>query len=224
MKKILIVEDEDKIRELVALYFKKDDYTVLEADNGRDAIKIFERENIDIVILDIMIPEIYGWEVCQYIRNISSVPIILLTAKSEEEDKLLGFELGADDYVTKPFSPKVLVARANTLLKRVTGNTSNREGIISIKGIRINKLSYEVSIDDTPISTSPKEYELLYYLIENKNRVCTRDNILDRVWGYDFDGDSRVVDTHIKKLRFKLGPYAKMIKTIIRVGYMFEVK
>ncbi|MCH4887196.1 response regulator transcription factor [Acidaminobacter sp. JC074] len=222
--RVLVVEDEYRMRELIVAYFKKEGYEVLEAGNGNDAIDIFEREKVDLVILDVMIPGMYGWEVCKYIRNISSVPIIMLTAKSEEEDKLLGFELGADEYVTKPFSPKVLVARSRNLLKRVKGDLETGEGVIHIDGIKINTLSYEVKVNDKVIATSPKEYELLYYLVENKNRVCTREKILDRVWGYDYMGDYRVVDTHIKKLRSKLGEHANLIKTIIRVGYMFEVK
>lgn len=222
--RVLVVEDEYRMRELIVAYFKKEGYEVLEAGDGNDAIDLFEREKVDVVILDVMIPGMYGWEVCKYIRNISDVPIIMLTAKSEEEDKLLGFELGADEYVTKPFSPKVLVARTRNLLKRVQGDLSSGEGVIHIGGITINTLSYEVKVGDKIISTSPKEYELLYYLVENKNRVCTREKILDRVWGYDYMGDYRVVDTHIKKLRSKLGDSANLIKTIIRVGYMFEVK
>lgn len=223
-KKVLVVEDEYRMRELIVAYFKKEGYIVLEAGDGNDAIDLFERENVDIVILDVMIPGMYGWEVCKYIRHISDVPIIMLTAKSEEEDKLLGFELGADEYVTKPFSPKVLVARTRNLLKRVQGDLSTGEGVIKIGEITINTLSYEVKIEGKVIQTSPKEYELLFYLVENKNRVCTREQILDRVWGYDYMGDYRVVDTHIKKLRSKLGEQASFIKTIIRVGYMFEVK
>ncbi len=223
-KTVLVVEDEYRMRELIVAYFKKEGYEVLETGDGNDAIDIFEREKVDVIILDIMIPGMYGWEVCKYIRNVSDVPIIMLTAKSEEEDKLLGFELGADEYVTKPFSPKVLVARTRNLLKRAQGDISSGEGVISIAGIAINTLSYEVKVDHKVISTSPKEYELLFYLIENKNRVCTREKILDRVWGYDYMGDYRVVDTHIKKLRSKLGEHANLIKTIIRVGYMFEVK
>lgn len=222
--RVLVVEDEFRMRELIVAYYKKEGYEVLEADNGNDAIDIFGRENIDIVILDVMIPGVYGWEVCKYIRSSSDVPIIMLTAKSEEDDKLLGFDLGADEYVTKPFSPKVLMARTRNLLKRAKGEVASGEGLLVIGGLTINTLSYEVKVEDKVISTSPKEYELLFYLVENKNRVCTREQILDRVWGYDYMGDYRVVDTHIKKLRSKLGNCAKYIKTIIRVGYMFEVK
>lgn len=222
--RVLVVEDEYRMRELIVAYFKKEGYDVLEAGDGNDAIDLFEREQVDVVILDVMIPGMYGWEVCKYIRTISDVPIIMLTAKSEEEDKLLGFDLGADEYVTKPFSPKVLVARTRNLLKRAKGDLSTGEGVIHIAGISINTLSYEVKVGNDFIATSPKEYELLHYLVENRNRVCTREQILDRVWGYDYVGDYRVVDTHIKKLRSKLGEHSSLIKTIIRVGYMFEVK
>lgn len=221
---VLVVEDEFRMREFIVAYFRKTGYEVLEASNGHEAIDIFEKASVDVIILDIMIPGIYGWEVCKYIRNISDVPIIMLTAKSEEEDKLKGFDLGADEYVVKPFSPKVLVARTKNLLKRVSGEMSRAEGIINISGLTINTFSYEVSIDGKTLSLSPKEYDLLYFLVANKNKVCTREGILDRVWGYDYMGDYRVVDTHIKKLRNKLNYKANLIKTIIRVGYMFEVK
>lgn len=221
---VLVVEDEIRMREFIVAYFRKNNYEVLEADNGNDAIDIFERKKVDVIILDIMIPGIYGWEVCKYIRSISDVPIIMLTAKSEEEDKLLGYELGADEYVTKPFSPKVLVARTKNLLKRVNGEMSHGDGIINICGIIINTLAYEVSIDKKIIPLSPKEFELLNYLVTNKNKVCTREGILDNIWGYDYMGDDRTVDTHIKKLRNKLNEKAGLIKTVIRVGYMFEVK
>lgn len=222
--KILVVEDEFRMRELIVAYYKKEGYDVLAADNGNDAIDLFDREAVDLVILDVMIPGVYGWEVCKYIRSKSDVPIIMLTAKSEEDDKLLGFNLGVDEYVTKPFSPKVLMARTRNLMKRVKGEVASGEGVINIGQLSINTLSYEVKVGGQTISTSPKEYELLFFLVENRNRVCTREQILDRVWGYDYMGDYRVVDTHIKKLRSKLSDCAKMIKTIIRVGYMFEVK
>jgi DNA-binding response OmpR family regulator len=221
---VLVVEDEFRMRELIVAYFKKEGYEVYQADNGLDAIDIFEKQKIDVIILDIMIPGMYGWEVCKYIRTSSDVPIIMLTAKSEEDDKLMGFELGADEYVTKPFSPKVLMARTRNLLKRARGELASGEGVINLGPLAIHTLSYEVKINQEIIAMSPKEYELLYYLVQNKNRVCTREQILDRVWGYDYIGDYRVVDTHIKKLRSKLGPCSKNIKTIIRAGYMFEEK
>jgi len=221
---ILIVEDEQRMRALISAYFKKEGFKCFEVDNGDDALDMFHSEKIDVVLLDIMIPGIYGWEVCKEIRKSSDVPIIMITAKSEEEDKLTGFELGADDYVTKPFSPKVLVARTMNLLKRATGNVVGEEGIIEISGIHINKKAYEVRIDGAYVNMSPKEYELLLFLIENKNRVVTRESILNNVWGYDYFGDLRTVDTHIKKLRSKLGDKANYVKTVIRAGYKFEVR
>jgi len=221
---VLVVEDEFRMRDLIVSYYKKEGYEVFQADNGPDAIHVFETEKLDIIILDVMIPGMYGWEVCKYIRNTSDVPIIMLTAKSEEDDKLMGFDLGADEYVTKPFSPKVLMARTRNLLKRARGELSSSEGVLDFGALTIHTLSYEVKINREVVPMSPKEYELLYYLVNNKNRVCSREQILDRVWGYDYMGDYRVVDTHIKKLRSKLGPVAKQIKTIIRAGYMFEEK
>lgn len=221
---ILIVEDEQRMRDLLTVYFKKADFKCFPVDNGDDAVETFFSEKIDVVLLDIMIPGINGWEVCKSIRSESDVPIIMITAKSEEDDKLMGFDLGADDYVTKPFSPKVLVARTTNLLKRAKGNITGEEDVIELGGIHINKKAYEVKIEDTIVNMSPKEYELLLYLIDNKNRVVTRESILNNVWGYDYFGDLRTVDTHIKKLRNKLGDKAQYVKTVIRAGYKFEVK
>ena len=221
---ILIVEDEQRMRELLAVYFRKADFKCFPVENGDDAVDVFFSEKIDVVLLDIMIPGINGWEVCKNIRKESDVPIIMITAKSEEDDKLMGFELGADDYVTKPFSPKVLVARTLNLLKRAKGHVTGDEGVIDIAGININTKAYEVKIEGAIVNMSPKEYELLIYLIDNKNRVVTREGILNNVWGYDYFGDLRTVDTHIKKLRSKLGDKAQYVKTVIRAGYKFEVK
>ena len=223
-KNILIVEDEDRIREITCDYFKISDFNVFEAANGQEALDIFELNKIDLVILDIMIPEIDGWAVCKRIRKKSDVPIIILTARDDDADKLMGFELGADDYVTKPFSPKVLVARATTLLKRVEGKVCLNNSIINTGDIKINKESYTVKIDDEEITLAPKEYSLLLYLIENTGRVLSRESILNNIWGYDYFGDLRVVDTHIKKLRKKLKNKCTYIQTVIRVGYKFEVK
>ncbi len=221
-KKVLIVEDEARIREITSDYFKASGFEVYEAENGKEAIEVFDLNKVDLIILDIMMPQLDGWEVCKRIRNKSDVPIIILTARSDEDDKLLGFELGADEYVTKPFSPKVLVARAKTLFKRIDGNTG-KNGNIRINGIEINKQAYKVKVNEEELDLSPKEYSLLLYLVENKGIVLSRDSILNSVWGYDYFGDARVVDTHIKKLRKKLGDQAEHIKTIIRVGYKFEV-
>lgn len=223
MRKVLIVEDEDRMRELLVDYFAMDGFETFEASDGSKALEIVASESLDLVLLDIMMPGIDGFTVCKRIRSTSAVPIIIITARTEEEDKILGFELGADDYVTKPFSPKVLVARSKNLLKRVDGMVGNENGILNIKNIEINLMSYEVRIDGEKLNLSPKEYELLLFLVKNKNKVMTREILLDNIWGYDYIGDLRTVDTHIKKLRNKLGDCSEYIKTIIRAGYKFEV-
>lgn len=221
-KTVLLVEDEQRLREIVSDYFKSEGFTVVEAEDGKQALLQFEVHNIDLIILDIMLPEIDGWSVCRRIRKESVVPIIMLTARSDEEDTLLGFELGADEYVTKPFSPKVLVARAKTLLKRAEGLIGQDENMLSLCGIEVNKLSRTVIVNGDEIILTHKEFELLLYLMENKGIVLSRQHLLDHLWGYDYYGDDRTVDTHIKKLRNKLGERAKHIATVIRVGYKFE--
>ncbi len=222
-KNILLVEDEPRLREIVSDYFKAEGFSIYEAVDGKEAMDIFEESEVSLVILDIMLPKLDGWTVCRRIRKVSDVPIIMLTARSEEDDMLMGYELGADDYVTKPFSPKVLVAKAKILLKRACGSESKGDEMIKIGNIDINKLSYTVKLDNNTIDLAPKEYELLVYMIENKGIVLSRENILNKIWGYDYYGDLRTVDTHIKKLRNKLGNRAKYIRTIIKVGYKFEV-
>ena len=229
MKTIMIVEDEDRLREILKDYFEEEGFHIIEACNGREAIEKFEKHKVDLMLLDIMMPEIDGMTVCKRIRRNSDVPIIIITAKSEDDDKILGFELGADEYVTKPFSPKVLVARTKALLKRmqqVTNNGTHKEESLMTAGIiTVNRLSYEVKVADQEVPTlSPKEYELLIYLMSHRNKVLSREAILSAVWGVDYYGDLRTIDTHIKKLRVKLGKGAKYIRTIIRAGYMFEVK
>lgn len=225
MKTIMIVEDEARLREILVDYFEEEGFTVVEAENGRIAIEKFEKQKVDLVLLDLMMPEMDGMTFCKRIRRSSEVPIIIITAKSEDEDKILGFELGADEYVTKPFSPKVLVARTKALLKRMYPAPAKEESALVAGIITVNRLSYEVKVADVDVPTlSPKEYELLIYLMTNRNKVLSREIILDAVWGVDYFGDLRTIDTHIKKLRVKLGKGAKYIKTIIRVGYMFEVK
>jgi len=224
MHTVLLVEDEARMREIVATYFESAGYKILEATNGLEAIEIYEEEEIDLVLLDIMMPQVDGWTVCKRLRSKSDVPIIIITARSEDEDKLLGFDLGADDYVTKPFSPKVLVARADALLKRAEGRVAGEEGLVKAASVLVNTNSREVKIDGTAINLSPKEYDLLLFMMKNKNKVMTRQMILDQVWGFDYFGDLRTVDTHVKKLRSKMNASAGMIKTIIRAGYMFEVK
>lgn len=223
-KCVLLVEDESRIREIISDYFANEGFAVLEAEDGKQALEIMETNHVDMIILDIMMPKLDGWSVCKRVRNTSDVPIIILTAREEEEDKLLGYELGADDYVTKPFSPKVLVAKVKTLLKRAEKQMGVSEGVINIHGLSINKLSHTVKLDDRPIELAHKEYELLLYLVENKGMVLSRDKILNSVWGFDYFGDLRTVDTHIKKLRGKLGDKAEYIATVIRSGYKFEVE
>ncbi|MBU5487600.1 response regulator transcription factor [Clostridium sp. MSJ-8] len=221
-KTILIVEDEIRIRFLIRDYLLKENFTVIEAENGLEALDLFKTNKIDLMILDIMMPKMDGLTVLNKIREISTVPVILLTAKSQEEDKLQGYEYGADDYMTKPFSPKVLVAKIKALLKR------SREEIDSstqdYNGLSINKLSHEVKLDGDLLSLSPKEYELLIYLVEHESIALSRDNILDNVWGLDYYGDIRTVDTNIKRLREKLQDKSSYIVTVRGSGYKFEVR
>ena len=222
-KTVLLVEDERRLREIVSDYFRNEGFEVIEAEDGKKALELFAEHEIDLIMLDIMLPEIDGWSVCRRIRKESAVPIIMLTARSDEDDTLLGFELGADEYVTKPFSPKVLVARAKTLLKRADGAVGvAEENAMSLAGIEVNRLSRTVLVDGEEIRLTHKEFELLVYLMENKGIVLSRQHLLDQLWGYDYYGDDRTVDTHIKKLRNKLGDKAKHIGTVIRVGYKFE--
>ena len=220
-KTILIIEDELRIRFLLRDYFAKEGFNIIEAEDGDLGLKAFQENNVDLILLDIMMPKIDGITVLETIRKVSTVPIILLTARSEEDDKLFGFEVGADDYITKPFSPKVLIAKVKALLKRTSDDT------ISIKndfnGLIINKLSHEVKVNDEIINLSPKEFELLAYLSDNKGIALSRDNILDKVWGIDYYGDIRTVDTTIKRLREKLKYKASYIVTVRGSGYRFEV-
>lgn len=221
-KTILIVEDEIRIRFLIRDYLLKENFTVIEAENGLEALDLFKTNKIDLMILDIMMPKMDGLTVLNKIREISTVPVVLLTAKSQEEDKLQGYEYGADDYMTKPFSPKVLVAKIKALLKR------SREEIDSstqdYNGLSINKLSHEVKLNGELLSLSPKEYELLIYLVEHESIALSRDNILDNVWGLDYYGDIRTVDTNIKRLREKLQDKSSYIVTVRGSGYKFEVR
>ena len=212
-----------RLGDFYEMYFRNEGFEVIEAEDGKKALELFAEHEIDLIMLDIMLPEIDGWSVCRRIRKESAVPIIMLTARSDEDDTLLGFELGADEYVTKPFSPKVLVARAKTLLKRADGAVGvAEENAMSLAGIEVNRLSRTVLVDGEEIILTHKEFELLVYLMENKGIVLSRQHLLDQLWGYDYYGDDRTVDTHIKKLRNKLGDKAKHIGTVIRVGYKFE--
>lgn len=223
MKSILIVEDEIRIRFLLRDYFSKEKtFTVYEAENGLEALEIFKEKKIDLIILDIMMPVMDGLTTLKKIREVSTVPVILLTAKGQEEDKLQGYDYGADDYMTKPFSPNVLVAKVKALLKRTREevDSSTQE----FNGLSINKLSREVKVNGEALSLSPKEYELLVYLITNEGVALSRDNILDNVWGLDYYGDIRTVDTNVKRLREKLLDKSNYIVTVRGSGYKFEVK
>lgn len=223
-KKIMIADDEARLRKLVADFLKKEGYQVIEAEDGKQAMELYATENnIDLVILDVMMPYYDGWVVCHQIRKTSAVPVIMLTAKSEEADQLFGFEIGADEYVTKPFSPSILTARVKALLRR-TENFSNNKAIISNHGLVIDKKRHLVLVDGEEVVLSPREYELLVYFVDNEGIALNRDQILNSVWDYDYYGDARTVDTHIKKLRMKLKEKGKFLQTVRGYGYRFEVE
>ena len=220
--KVLVVDDESRMRKLVRDFLVKQDYEVVEAEDGEDALnKFYEQKDIALVILDVMMPKINGWDVCREIRDNSKVPIIMLTAKGEESDELQGFSIGADEYISKPFSPKILVARVEAILRR-TGKSE--EEVIEIGGISIDKLGHQVLVDGRELELSYKEFEQLTYFIENKGIALSREKILNHVWNYDYFGDARTIDTHVKKLRNKLGGKGDYIKTIWGMGYKFEVE
>lgn len=204
--KILIVDDEENICELVRLYIEKEGFDAIIANDGQEAVAKFNKEKPDLILLDIMLPIKDGWQVCREIRAQSKVPIIMLTAKGETFDKVLGLELGADDYVVKPFEPKELIARIRAVLRRSADSVDEKadEDELSFDGLKINQSTYEVYIDDKKVEMPPKEFELLYFLAKNTNKVFTRDQLLDEIWGYEFFGDSRTVDVHIKRIREKL--------------------
>ena len=219
--KILVVDDESRMRKLVRDFLVKQNFDVLEAGDGEEAVDIFFREkDIALIILDVMMPKMDGWQVCREIRAYSKVPIIMLTAKSDERDELQGFDLGVDEYITKPFSPKILVARVEAILRR--SNLLTSEDIISAGGIELNKSAHQVRIDGKDIELSFKEFELLAYFMENQGIALSREKILNNVWNYDYFGDARTIDTHVKKLRSKLGEKGELIKTIWGMGYKFE--
>lgn len=223
-KNLLIVEDDAKIRKMLSLYFTDEGFNILEAETGQDAIMIFKNEKIDLVFLDIMLPEVDGLRVCEILRENSDVPVIMLTAKSQEEDKLRGFEYGADEYVTKPFSLKVLAARASALMKRVDGIVSKCTSVVEYSGLKVNLVSNEVFINDKPIVLTRKENDLLLFLIQNKGIILSKEQILDKVWGFDYSGDPRTVDTHIKRLREKLLEKKDLIQNVRSRGYCFALK
>lgn len=223
MSNILVVDDESRMRKLIKDFLIKDNYNVLEAEDGEKALEIFEneKEKIDLIILDVMMPKQDGWSVLRKIRQSSQVPVIMLTARGEEQDELFGFELGADEYISKPFSPKILVARVEAILKRtIRKENTNKD----FGGIIIDEQGRTVTVDGKNVEMSLREYELLKYLVDNENIALSRDKILNNVWNYDYYGDSRTIDSHIKKIRHKLGKRGKYIKTMRGIGYKFEVK
>ena len=222
-KCILIVDDELRMRKLIKDFLTAKEYSIIEAKDGEEALQVFEenKEKIDLILLDVMMPKLDGWSVLRQIRQTSKVPIIMLTARGEEQDELFGFELGVDEYISKPFSPKILVARVEAILKRTQGDTKE---VKDYGGIEIDKEGRTVTVDGKVLELSLREYELLIYLVENKNIALSRDKILNNVWNYDYYGDSRTIDSHIKKIRHKLGKRGKYIKTMRGVGYKFEVK
>jgi DNA-binding response OmpR family regulator len=220
--KILVVDDESRMRKLVKDFLTKSNYEVIEAEDGAQAVDLFfEQNDIALIILDVMMPNMDGWQVCKEIREYSKVPIIMLTAKSDERDELQGFELGVDEYISKPFSPKILVARVEAILRRTS--QASADEVIEAGGILINKAAHSVLVDGQPVDLSYKEFELLTYFVENKGIALSREKILNSVWNYDYFGDARTIDTHVKKLRSKMGEKGELIRTIWGMGYKFEV-
>ena len=224
MYKLLVVDDEPKIREVIREYAEFNGYEVTEAADGMSAVGLVKLNDYDLVILDIMMPKLDGFSACKEIKKIKDVPVIMLSARGEEYDKLFGFELGIDDYVVKPFSPKELMARINVVLARRNAAPQTRSDVLKFGGLEINIAARTVSVDGERIDLTPKEYDLLFYLIENRNIALSRDKLLSDIWGYDFFGDDRTIDTHIKNLRGSLGKYRDYIVTLRGVGYKFEVK
>lgn len=221
--KVLMVDDESRMRKLVSDFLTRKGYQVIEAGDGEEAIdKFYEDKNISLVILDVMMPKMNGWDTCRQIRKNSNVPIIMLTAKSDEASELNGFDCGADEYISKPFSPKILTARVDALIRRSYSIDSSE--MIDVGGIAINKAAHIVKINDEEIELSFKEFELLTYFVDNKGIALSREKILNNVWNYDYFGDARTIDTHVKKLRKKLGDKGDYIKTIWGMGYKFEVE
>lgn len=219
---ILVVDDESRIRKLLKDFLKVKGFSILEAEDGEKALEVYEqnKSKIDLILLDVMMPKLDGWSVLRQIRQESKVPIIMLTARGEEQDELFGFELGVDEYITKPFSPKILVARVEAILKRAQGD---KKEIKNIGGIEIDREGRTVKVDGKEVELSLREYELLIYLIDNENIALSRDKILNNVWNYDYYGDSRTIDSHIKKIRHKLGKHGSYIQTVRGVGYKFQI-
>ena len=221
--KILVVDDESRMRKLVRDFLVKSNYDVLEAGDGEEALDIFyKQKDIALIVLDVMMPKMDGWQVCREVRDYSKVPIIMLTARTDERDELQGFQLGVDEYIAKPFSPKILVARIEAILRRTNQLDANE--VISCGGIQVNKAAHQVLIDGRQVDLSYKEFELLVYFIENKGIALSREKILNNVWNYDYFGDARTIDTHVKKLRSKMGEKGDLIKTIWGMGYKLEAE
>ena len=223
MPKILIVDDEQKIREVIREYSEFNGYEVEEAADGMEAVSLCRLNDYDLIIMDIMMPKLDGYSACKEIKKTKNIPVIMLSARGEEYDKLFGFELGIDDYVVKPFSPKELMARVNAVLARSSAKQEEQPEILKFDGLEINIPARTVSVDGKKVELTPKEYELLFYLVENKNIALSRNKLLSDIWGYDFFGDDRTIDTHIKNLRNNLGPYRDYIVTLRGGGYKFEV-
>ncbi|MDD7409163.1 MAG: response regulator transcription factor [Anaerovoracaceae bacterium] len=222
MARLLIVDDEENIREVVKEYAEFEGYEIDEAEDGMQAVSMCRENDYDLIILDIMMPKLDGFSACKEIKKIKDIPVIMMSARSEEYDKLFGFELGIDDYVTKPFSPKELMARVAAVLARSGGSKKKDDRVMKFSGLEIDIPGRSVTVDGKKIDLTPKEYDLLFYLVENRNIALSRDKLLRDVWGYDFFGDDRTIDTHIKNLRNNLGPYRDMIVTLRGVGYKFE--
>lgn len=221
MARILVVDDEVKIRAIIKEYAEFEGYEVTEAEDGMDAVSKVKEQDFDIIIMDVMMPKLDGYSACKEIKKIKQIPVIMLSARGEEYDKLFGFEIGVDDYVVKPFSPKELMARIRAVLNRATASQKT-EDVIKYQGLEINFTAREVKIDGEKVSMTPKEYDLLFYLAKNMNIALSREKLLEEVWGFDFYGDDRTVDTHIKMLRNSLGPYRNLIVTLRGMGYKFE--
>lgn len=222
MKRLLIVDDEDKIREVIKEYAEFSGYEAEEAADGMSAIGMVKLNDYDLIVMDVMMPKLDGFSAVKEIQKIKNIPVIMLSARGEEYDKLFGFELGIDDYVVKPFSPKELMARVNAVLSRVDASDKASQSIERFDGLEVNFAARTISVDGKRIELTPKEYDLLFYMIQNKNIALSRDRLLSDIWGYDFFGDDRTIDTHVKNLRNSLGPYRKFIVTLRGVGYKFE--
>lgn len=222
---ILIVDDEEKIRTLIRKYAEFEGHDVYEASNGMDAVELCRKRNFDLIVMDIMMPILDGFSACRKIKAFSDVPVIMLSARGEEYDKISGFEMGVDDYVVKPFSPKELMLRIEAVLKRAGGGKfKTKNEVIEIGGLRADITARTVTIDGCRVNLSPKEYDLFFYMLQNRNIALTREKLITEVWGYDFYGDDRTLDTHIKLLRKSLGPYSRFIVTLRGVGYRFEME